>query len=87
MIDEDIDCTSPEIIEEAKITTANLLPKKLGRVYEAAYKLCMSGVIRKKANSFSDSVLLACFAEAAENYKSSLWTQYSILRSILEIPA
>lgn len=79
-------CTPPEIVQAAKTTTENLLPTKSGKLYEAAYRSFMEWRDGKKANSFSENVLLAYFGDLAEKYKpSSLWTQYSMLRSTLEV--
>lgn len=78
--------TPPDIVEAAKITSVDLLPKKSRNLYEKAYKAFMDWRDRKKTTSFSENVLLAYFGELAEKYKSSsLWTQYSMLRTTLEV--
>lgn len=79
-------CTPPEILQMARITTENLLPAKSKKVYESVYKSFMEWRDSKKTSSFSENVILAYFGELSEKYKaSSLWTHYSMLRSTLEI--
>ncbi|KAJ8978326.1 hypothetical protein NQ317_015940 [Molorchus minor] len=63
-------CESEEIVEAANIAISNLLPTKSR--YDIAYN--------------RENVLLAYFSENAKNYKSStLWAQYSMVKSCLII--
>lgn len=79
-------CTPPDVQEVAKLTTLNLLPQRSRKKYELTYKNFMDWRRTKSTNSFSENVLLAYFSELAEKYKSStLWSQYSFLRSTLSI--
>ncbi|KAJ8975103.1 hypothetical protein NQ317_017871 [Molorchus minor] len=68
-------CESEEIVEAANIAISNLLPTKSRSLYDIAY------------NRFkNENVLLAYFSENAKNYKSStLWAQYSMVKSCLII--
>lgn len=79
-------CTPPEIVETAKLSTENLLPKKSKGKYKVVYQAFIDWRRRKNVKSFSEAVLLAYFSELSEKYKSSsLWSYYSMLRSTLEI--
>ncbi|KAJ8966599.1 hypothetical protein NQ317_015986 [Molorchus minor] len=65
-------CESEEIAEAANIAISNLLPTKSRSLYDIAYN--------------RENVLLAYFSENAKNYKSStLWAQYSMVKSCLII--
>lgn len=78
--------TPPEIVETAKATSLNLLPDKSRKLYNTAYKTFMDWRSDKNASSFSENTLLAYFTELSKKYKSStLWTQYSMLKSTLSI--
>ncbi|KAJ8944770.1 hypothetical protein NQ317_011986, partial [Molorchus minor] len=69
-------CESEEIVEAANIAISNLLPTKSRSLYDIAYNRF------KKVRVF----LLAYFSENAKNYKSStLWAQYSMVKSCLII--
>ncbi|KAJ8969359.1 hypothetical protein NQ317_000648, partial [Molorchus minor] len=65
-------CESEEIVEAENIAISNLLPTKSRSLYDIAYN--------------RENVLLAYFSENAKNYKSStLWAQYSMVKSCLII--
>lgn len=79
-------CTPPDILETAKATSSGLLPEKSKHLYDKVYRKFMEWRILKKASSFSENVILAYFVELNEKYKSStMWTFYSMLRSVLLI--
>jgi len=83
---EEFSLTPPEIVEAAEILSSNLLPEKSRKHYEEVYKKFMDWRISKRANSFSETVLMAYFGELSDKYKSSsLWAKYSMLRSTLLI--
>lgn len=78
--------TPPEIVEIALNATLNLLPQKSREKYECAYQKFMEWRKNKKIPSFSENVILAYFEEQSKSYKAStLWSQYSMLRSTLSI--
>ncbi|KAJ8963581.1 hypothetical protein NQ317_017011, partial [Molorchus minor] len=65
-------CESEEILEAANIAISNLLRYKSRSLYDIAYNRFKSGALRKIEN--------------AKNYKSStLWAQYSMVKSCLII--
>lgn len=80
-------CTPPDILEKAEAASSSaLLPEKSRRSYDKAYQSFMDWRIQKKAMSFSENVLLVYFVELSEKYKSSsLWSFYSMLRTVLVI--
>ncbi|KAJ8973437.1 hypothetical protein NQ317_016270, partial [Molorchus minor] len=78
-------CESEEIVEAANIAISNLLPTKSRSLYDIAYN---RGGAEKNVQVYSENVLLAYFSENAKNYKSStLWAQYSMVKSSLIIYA
>lgn len=84
--EDSIPCTPPEVTERAEATVSNLLPQKSKRFYDKAYQSFMDWRIQSKANSFSENVILAYFADLADRYKSSsLWSYYSMLKAVLKI--
>ncbi|KAJ8981336.1 hypothetical protein NQ317_015977 [Molorchus minor] len=75
-------CESEEIVEAANIAISNLLPTKSRSLYDRFKKWCAE----KNVQVYSENVLLAYFSENAKNYKSStLWAQYSMVKSCLII--
>lgn len=84
--EESFTCTPPEIVELAAVTTATLIPEKSKSIYKKTYASFNEWRLRNNANSFSENVLLAYFAELSAKYKpSSLWSFYSIIKSMLRI--
>lgn len=84
--DDELLCTPPEIIEQAKIATDNLLPTRSRERYEIIYKRFMDWRLKNNIKSFSENVMLAYFQELSNTMKpSSLWAIYSMLKSTLNI--
>lgn len=85
--DTELENTPPDISEKASEVCNSLLPKTSKEKYELAYKKFMDW--RKNKNiicSFSENVLLVYFEELSKTLKSStLWSQYSMLRSTLSV--
>lgn len=79
-------CESEEIVEAANIAISNLLPTKSRSLYDIAYNRFKKWCAEKNVQVYSENVLLAYFSENAKNYKSStLWAQYSMVKSCLII--
>ncbi|KAJ8986014.1 hypothetical protein NQ317_013898 [Molorchus minor] len=79
-------CESEEIVEAANIAISNLLPTKSRSLYDIAYNRFKKWCAEKNVQVYSKNVLLAYFSENAKNYKSStLWAQYSMVKSCLII--
>ncbi|KAJ8968472.1 hypothetical protein NQ317_009227, partial [Molorchus minor] len=79
-------CESEEIVEAANIAISNLLPTKSRSLYDIAYNRFKKWCAEKNFQVYSENVLLAYFSENAKNYKSStLWAQYSMVKSCLII--
>ncbi|KAJ8943298.1 hypothetical protein NQ317_007222 [Molorchus minor] len=79
-------CESEEIVEAANIAISNLLPTKSRSLYDIAYNRFKKWCAEKNVQVYSENVLLAYFSENAKNYKSStLWAQYSMVKSCLMI--
>ncbi|KAJ8977911.1 hypothetical protein NQ317_004907 [Molorchus minor] len=79
-------CKSEEIVEAANIAISNLLPTKSTSLYDIAYNRFKKWCAEKNVQVYSENVLLAYFNKNAKNYKSStLWAQYSMVKSCLII--
>ncbi|KAJ8973628.1 hypothetical protein NQ317_001970 [Molorchus minor] len=79
-------CESEKIVEAANIAISNLLPTKSRSLYDIAYNRFKKWCAEKNVQVYSENVLLAYFSENAKNYKSStLWAQYSMVKSCLII--
>jgi hypothetical protein len=73
-----------EIIEAASSAVLNLLPNKSRKLYDAAYNRFREWCVEKKARIYTENVWLAYFSEKSKDNKSStLWAQYSMIRSSL----
>ena len=84
--DNDVMGTPPEILQEAKDASLNLLPEKSRKIYNNAYRQFMDWRNQKNVTSLSENVFLAYFEELSRKYSSStLWTFYSMLRSTLNL--
>lgn len=84
--EESFACTPPEIVQLAAATTSTLIPETSKSIYNKTYATFNEWRLRKNANSFSENVLLAYFTELSAKYKpSSLWSFYSIIKSMLRI--
>lgn len=84
----DSEVSLPSDIEEtAGNVISSLLPEKSRSVYETAFNRYEEWCIHKNAkNITNEKVLLAYFQQLAKNSKSSsLWSYYSMLRSVLSI--
>ena len=78
--------TPPEIKSLAENTMDNLIPEKSKERYEKAHKAFLNWRLEKKVKSLSENVFLAYFGELASKFKpSSLWSIYSMLRTVLSI--
>lgn len=84
--DLELENTPPEIVEKAIDVCNNLLPSTSREKYEIAYRNFMDWKMKAKVNSCSENTLLVYFEELSRRLKSStLWSQYSMLRSTLII--
>uniref|UniRef100_A0A6P7GY87 Uncharacterized protein LOC114348327 n=1 Tax=Diabrotica virgifera virgifera TaxID=50390 RepID=A0A6P7GY87_DIAVI len=84
--EESFNCTPPEIVELATATASTLIPETSKSIYNKTYATFNEWRVRNNAKSFSENVLLAYFAELSAKYKpSSLWSLYSMIKSMLRI--
>lgn len=84
--ENDFPLTPPEIREAAEVASLNLLPEKSRKLYNKTYESFLKWQNEKKTTSFSESTLLVYFSELSAKYKSStLWTYYSMLRSMITL--
>lgn len=75
--------TTSEVMHAA--TELNELPQRSRGRYECAYAQFMNWRQENNVNSFSEDVLLRYFEELAKKVApSTLWTQYSMLRSTMD---
>jgi hypothetical protein len=77
----------PEVFEAARKATLNLLPQKSRQQYELVFKKFNEWCIRNKVEmNVTENVCLAYFADRAKHVKpSSLWSEYSMVKSSLLI--
>lgn len=74
------------LAEEAEQVSINLLPSKSKERYEKEYSLFKEWLTRRGIKKVSESAVLVYFSEHAKILKSStLWSKYSMLRSVLNI--
>ncbi|KAF2878948.1 hypothetical protein ILUMI_27221 [Ignelater luminosus] len=85
--DSGMECIPPIVVEGSQNNSLNLLPEKTRQRYEVSYNQFMNWREAKDIkSSFSEDVLMTYFRELSEKIKpSSLWAQYSMLRSTLSI--
>ncbi|CAH0560672.1 unnamed protein product [Brassicogethes aeneus] len=75
-----------DLAKTNNVNTINLLPEKSKKKYEATYKNFLDWRARHNLDSFCENIVLKYFEQLSEKYKSSsLWAQYSMLRSTLII--
>lgn len=80
-----ISSTPPEIVKIAETAMENSLPGKSRDLYNKAYQNFQRWRESKKAQSFSEKVLLAYFSEMAEKMQpSTLWSRYSMIKSVMK---
>ncbi|CAK1603812.1 unnamed protein product [Parnassius mnemosyne] len=78
--------TPPELSIIAQNASENILPEKSKSRYISTYDEFIAWREEKKANSFSENVMLAYFSELSAKLKpSTLWSRFSIIKSMLKI--
>lgn len=78
--------TPPEIRFIANETYETLVPQKSKGKYELAYRKLMEWASENKVKTISENVLLAYFKRLSDEMKpSTLWTTYSMIKSMLNI--
>lgn len=78
--------TPPELSIIAQNASENIIPEKSKGRYISAYDAFIAWREDKKANSFSENVMLAYFSELSAKLKpSTLWSRFSMLKSMLKI--
>lgn len=77
--------SNPSDIENAASSAISLLiPTKSKDKYESTYKIFQKWCDEKKVTNINEKVLLAYFQIKSASYKSSsLWTFYSMLRTMI----
>lgn len=81
----DSDDIPSDIEEAARNAVCSLIPEKSKAVYDLAYEKFEKWREQKKVKHVNEKVLLAYF-EGKKNLKAStLWTQYSMLRTELSL--
>lgn len=77
---------TPETMQQETTTTNSLIPTKSAKTYEKFYAHFMDWKDKNKFDTFSENVVATYFEGLAKQLKSTtLWTQYSILKSTLFI--
>lgn len=85
-MDEQINCTPPELRQIAEDNLKNLLPTKSQHIYEKEYGYFLNWCNKNNVVNITENVMIAYFDEESKVKKaSSLWSKYSMLRSCLNI--
>ncbi|KPJ07896.1 hypothetical protein RR48_12738 [Papilio machaon] len=78
--------TPPELSIIAQNASENILPEKSKIRYIPTYNEFIARREKKKANRFSENVMLAYFSELSAKLKpSTLWSRFSMIKSMLKI--
>lgn len=81
---EDFPNTPPDVAEAANAASLELLPEKSKIRYIRERSIFVTWCKQKNIKKFTESVLLAYFAENSKKMKSStLWSSYSMLKTCL----
>lgn len=81
---ENSDSVASDVEESARLAMDVLLPTKSRTQYETAYTRFEKWCDEKRAKHPTENVLLAYFQQKSKVQKpSSLWSQYSMLRTML----
>lgn len=83
---EDMNNTPPDILEQVNVTIQSLLPQKSKEKYEKQYLHFKQWAEEKHIRTYSENVILGYFSLLANTLKAStLWSKYSMLRTMLQI--
>lgn len=75
-----------DLAEEARIAILNLLPEKSRERYEKEYSLFKEWLEERGVKKVSEDATLVYFSQRAKELKpSTLWSKYSMLRSVLNV--
>lgn len=86
MENSDSDSNPSEFEEGATSVTNSLLPSKSKMLYENAFSRFDQWCVEKKVKNINEKVLLVYFEWKSTTMKSStLWTHYSMLRTMLSV--
>ncbi|KAB0795169.1 hypothetical protein PPYR_12008 [Photinus pyralis] len=85
-MNEEIQCTPPELRQIANNATDKLIPEKSKNQYEKSYNIFVNWTMEHQVTSITENVLIAYFRSMGQTKKgSTIWTNYSMLRSMLSI--
>jgi hypothetical protein len=87
-IENEIQCTPPELTEIAAKSIQDLIPPKSRKVYDFCYRRFLNWAEEHKASHYSENVFLAYFDHLSNNEKlksSTLWSHYSMLNAELNV--
>ncbi|KAJ3662266.1 hypothetical protein Zmor_006622 [Zophobas morio] len=90
MSDENVEIAStpPDVVAGAQTAVESLLPTKSASIYEASYARFLKYCKERNIKKYSENAVLSYFVELANVKKmksSSLWSHYSMVRSLLHI--
>lgn len=86
MSDDEVpfDCTPAEVSAEG--ITREQVPTRSSCVYEASFRRFTTWCSEKEVSEYSEDVLLTYFLNMAKSMRSSsLWSHYSMIKSLLKI--
>lgn len=85
-MEEDIQCTPPEIREKSLETTFEILPQKSVEKYNRQYEIFMEWCKKHGITKYSENVLLAYFSDLSKEYcPSTMWSYYSMVKATLSV--
>lgn len=83
-MEEDIQCTPPEIQKKSLETSLEILPQKSVEKYNRQYDIFMEWCKKHEIRKYSENVLLAYFFDLSKDYSpSSMWSYYSMVKATL----
>lgn len=84
--ESDLEFTLPNIVKAENISCSNLISETSKEKYTTAHNAFLDWRKKKSTNSFSQNIFLLYFGELSMKFKAStLWTQYSMLKTTLKI--
>lgn len=83
-MEDEIQCTPPEIQKKSLETSLEILPQKSVDKYNRQYDIFMEWCKKHGIKKYSENVLLAYFSDLSKEYSpSSMWSYYSMVKATI----
>lgn len=80
-----LSCTPPELRAMAEKATEGLIPTKSNKAYKKQFDIFSTWCEHNNVKLITENVLMAYFHTISDKKSSTLWTTYSILRTMINI--